>query len=75
MDHKVEGFPFNIMRDPMYNGSTLCFIAHALWYVAHPTKRSAYLSQRLTSRSRTPAGLLLSQLVFMVYTVALTYER
>ena len=33
MDHKVEGFPFNIMRDPMYNGSTLCFVAHALWYV------------------------------------------
>ncbi|KAG8908224.1 Phosphatidyl-N-methylethanolamine N-methyltransferase [Tulasnella sp. 403] len=31
MDHKVEGFPFNILRDPMYNGSTMCFLAHALW--------------------------------------------
>ncbi|KAH0834172.1 phospholipid methyltransferase-domain-containing protein [Lanmaoa asiatica] len=32
MDHRVEGFPFNVVRDPMYVGSTLCFIATALWY-------------------------------------------
>jgi phosphatidylethanolamine N-methyltransferase len=32
MDHRVEGFPFNILRDPMYVGSTLCFVAGALWY-------------------------------------------
>ncbi|KIO21137.1 hypothetical protein M407DRAFT_245581 [Tulasnella calospora MUT 4182] len=55
MDHRVEGFPFNIMRDPMYNGSTLCFLGTALW-------------------SRSPAGLVLSSLVYIVYTVALTYE-
>ncbi|KAF8063998.1 methylene-fatty-acyl-phospholipid synthase [Lyophyllum atratum] len=32
MDHRVEGFPFNVLRDPMYVGSTMCFIAGALWY-------------------------------------------
>lgn len=32
MDHRVEGFPFNILRDPMYVGSTMCFAAGALWY-------------------------------------------
>jgi phosphatidylethanolamine/phosphatidyl-N-methylethanolamine N-methyltransferase len=31
MDQKVEGFPFNILRDPMYVGSTMCFAATALW--------------------------------------------
>ncbi|TBU29649.1 phospholipid methyltransferase [Dichomitus squalens] len=32
MDHRVEGFPFNVLRDPMYVGSTLSFAATALWY-------------------------------------------
>ncbi|PAV15962.1 phospholipid methyltransferase [Pyrrhoderma noxium] len=32
MDHRVEGFPFNIIENPMYVGSTLCFAATALWY-------------------------------------------
>ncbi|KAF5376130.1 hypothetical protein D9615_007658 [Tricholomella constricta] len=32
MDHRVEGFPFNTLRDPMYVGSTMCFVAGALWY-------------------------------------------
>ncbi|KAI0684227.1 phospholipid methyltransferase [Cytidiella melzeri] len=32
MDHRVEGFPFNVLRDPMYVGSTMCFTAGALWY-------------------------------------------
>jgi len=31
MDHRVEGFPFNILTDPMYDGSTMCFAATALW--------------------------------------------
>ena len=33
MDHRVEGFPFNVLRDPMYVGSTMCFAAGALWLV------------------------------------------
>lgn len=32
MDHRVTGFPFNINDNPMYNGSSLCFLATALWY-------------------------------------------
>ncbi|KAF9516676.1 hypothetical protein BS47DRAFT_1327191 [Hydnum rufescens UP504] len=32
MDKRVEGFPFNILTDPMYDGSTMCFAAGALWY-------------------------------------------
>lgn len=31
MDSRVEGFPFNVIRDPMYVGSTLSFAATALW--------------------------------------------
>ena len=27
----LSRFPFNILRDPMYVGSTLCFAATALW--------------------------------------------
>lgn len=31
MDHRVEGFPFNVLENPMYVGSTMCFAATALW--------------------------------------------
>ena len=33
MNSRVEGFPFNVVRDPMYTGSTLSFLAGALWLV------------------------------------------
>jgi len=32
MDHRVEGFPFNVLRDPMYVGSTMSFIGASVWY-------------------------------------------
>jgi len=32
MDHRVEGFPFNVLTDPMYVGSTMSFIGTSLWY-------------------------------------------
>ncbi|KAI3625627.1 hypothetical protein CBS9595_000988 [Malassezia furfur] len=32
MDHMVTGFPFNVVADPMYWGSSANFIAVALWY-------------------------------------------
>lgn len=32
MDHRVEGFPFNVLNDPMYVGSTMSFIGTSLWY-------------------------------------------
>ncbi|OAP54462.1 methylene-fatty-acyl-phospholipid synthase [Fonsecaea erecta] len=32
MDHKVEGFPFNVTGAPMYWGSTLSFLGTALYY-------------------------------------------
>jgi phosphatidylethanolamine N-methyltransferase len=35
MDSRVEGFPFNVLRDPMYVGSTMSFAATALWYVGY----------------------------------------
>ncbi|KAJ7886658.1 phospholipid methyltransferase [Mycena leptocephala] len=28
----ISGFPFNVLRDPMYVGSTMSFAATALWY-------------------------------------------
>ncbi|KAF8460213.1 phospholipid methyltransferase, partial [Gautieria morchelliformis] len=32
IDDRVEGFPFNVIENPTYVGSTLCFAAGALWY-------------------------------------------
>ncbi|BGO94501.1 hypothetical protein NBRC10512_000304 [Rhodotorula toruloides] len=55
MDHKVESFPFNVTSQPMYLGSTLNFLATALWY-------------------ESPAGLLLTLHVYIVYQIALSYE-
>lgn len=35
MQERVVGFPFNVTNNPMYNGSVMLFVAHALWYVPH----------------------------------------
>lgn len=32
MKERVTAFPFNVNNNPMYNGSTLCFLGTALWY-------------------------------------------
>ncbi|BGP19319.1 hypothetical protein JCM10213_006193 [Rhodosporidiobolus nylandii] len=55
MDHKVESFPFSVTSSPMYTGSTLSFLATALWY-------------------ESPAGILLTFLVWLEYKIALRYE-
>jgi len=31
-EEKITGFPFNFTSDPMYLGSTLNFLAHAVWH-------------------------------------------
>ncbi|PRP77176.1 hypothetical protein PROFUN_14517 [Planoprotostelium fungivorum] len=56
MDEKVEGFPFNVMANPMYNGSTLTFIALSLWH-------------------KSPAGLLISLWIFIVYRGGIHFEE
>jgi methylene-fatty-acyl-phospholipid synthase len=33
MDAPVTAFPFSIMNNPMYNGSTMTFVGSSLWYV------------------------------------------
>lgn len=44
MDSRVEGFPFNVLENPMYTGSTLCFIATALWCaISHSSSFSSSL--------------------------------
>lgn len=48
MDSRVEGFPFNVVENPMYTGSTLCFAAGALWYACetiHCCDRHCYFFQ------------------------------
>lgn len=32
MDHRVTGFPFNVLDNPMYVGSTLSFLGTALYF-------------------------------------------
>ena len=55
MDNRVEGFPFNVLTDPMYVGSTMSFVGASLWY-------------------ESPAGLLISLYVYIVYVIALRFE-
>jgi len=55
MDHRVEGFPFNVLTDPMYVGSTMSFVGASLWY-------------------ESPAGILISLYVYVVYVLALRFE-
>jgi len=31
MEEKISGFPFNVVNDPMYLGSSLLFLARGLW--------------------------------------------
>lgn len=55
MSHRVTGFPFNVLEDPMYVGSTMAFLGTAIWCESF-------------------AGLVLSALVWIVYSIALRYE-
>ncbi|KAH9821228.1 phospholipid methyltransferase-domain-containing protein [Melampsora americana] len=55
MDQIVIGFPFNITQSPMYDGSTLCFLATAFHF-------------------KSPAGLFLTGLIYLVYQIALRFE-
>jgi methylene-fatty-acyl-phospholipid synthase len=43
MDKMVTGFPFNILDNPMYIGSTMCFLAHSLWYAPSSTSSLAFV--------------------------------
>jgi phosphatidylethanolamine N-methyltransferase len=36
MKERVTDFPFNVLDNPMYIGSTMCFLGTAVWY-ASPT--------------------------------------
>lgn len=55
MDAPVTSFPFNVSDAPMYHGSTLSFLATALWY-------------------GKPAGIALTGLVALAYSVARRWE-
>ncbi|KAF2856241.1 phosphatidylethanolamine N-methyltransferase [Plenodomus tracheiphilus IPT5] len=55
MDAPVTSFPFNVSDAPMYHGSTMSFLATALWF-------------------GKPAGLLLTGIVAVAYSVARRWE-
>ncbi|KAM4698154.1 phosphatidylethanolamine N-methyltransferase [Rhinophrynus dorsalis] len=55
MEEKVTGFPFNIMENPMYWGSTANYLGLALMH-------------------SSPAGLILTAVVALVYKVAILFE-
>ena len=75
MDHRVEGFPFNVLRDPMYVGSTMCFAATALWYVNFGAACISLLMRMShTYRYERPSGLLITAYVYAVYLIALRFE-
>lgn len=75
MDHRVEGFPFNVLRDPMYVGSTMCFAAGALWYVSlFVLLCTGCTPHGVWFRYERPAGLFITAFVYVVYLIALRYE-
>ena len=51
----VRIFPFNVLADPMYWGSSMSFAGVALWF-------------------GKPAGLILTLVVIVAYTIALRFE-
>ncbi|XP_053220784.1 phosphatidylethanolamine N-methyltransferase isoform X4 [Podarcis raffonei] len=55
MEAKVTSFPFNVLDNPMYWGSTMIYLG---WSVMHAS----------------PAGLILTAVVALCYTIALRYE-
>lgn len=55
MESRVTGFPFNVLDNPMYVGSTMSFLGYSLYY-------------------GSPAGLLITVEVFIVYQIALMFE-
>jgi len=55
MDAPVTTFPFNVSAAPMYHGSTLSFLATAIW-------------------KGKPAGLVLTAVVAVAYSVARRWE-
>ncbi len=71
MDHRVEGFPFNVVDNPMYVGSTLSFAATALWYVKF---KYSIITSLIPRRYEKPAGLLITLYVYLAYKIALSYE-
>ena len=75
MDHRVEGFPFNIVENPMYDGSTLCFLATSLWY-AFDVLPSIFRFDVYfyVIRYEKPAGILITLYVFICYRIALKFE-
>lgn len=69
----------------MYNGSTLSFLGTALWYVPSPPPRFPHSpppplcptdrSHLSAYRYGSPAGVILSVFVFLIYRVALYFEE
>ncbi|XP_033023715.1 phosphatidylethanolamine N-methyltransferase isoform X1 [Lacerta agilis] len=55
MEAKVTSFPFNVLDNPMYWGSTMIYLG---WSIMHAS----------------PAGLILTAVVALCYTIALRYE-
>ena len=81
MSKRVEGFPFNILTDPMYDGSTLCFASGALWQVVKDLfdlrcRFSLFECSppRELCRYQRPAGLFITAFIYIVYGFALQYE-
>ena len=76
MDARVESFPFNVLRDPIYVGSTMCFAATAVWFVPCSRSPSQTRERRFDVfyRCERPVGLLITLYVYIVYKVALMFE-
>lgn len=69
MKDRITTFPFNIVDHPMYYGSSLCFLSIALKYIRD------YVDSLICFRTRSPAGILVTCLIMLAYSMAAEYER
>jgi methylene-fatty-acyl-phospholipid synthase len=69
----VTSFPFSMTSSPMYDGSTLLFLATALWCGWFSSGQT--MGENTAHRKESPAGILITALVYLEYRIALRYEE
>uniref|UniRef100_A0ABI8A110 Phosphatidylethanolamine N-methyltransferase n=1 Tax=Felis catus TaxID=9685 RepID=A0ABI8A110_FELCA len=79
MEARVTTFPFNILDNPMYWGSTANYLGWAIMAgeAGLPGHRQSSDAQKQprASRHASPTGLLLTVVVALIYMVAIQYEE
>lgn len=84
-DHRITAFPFNVMDNPMYDGSSIFHFAEGLLYVLYSMYVSffgspglcflTFSSPFLFHRNHKPAGIMMAVWLFMCYRIGCIFEE